>query len=429
MTRGRSVMSNVRRPEAEGGGAHGADATGGADVPSRAGRATAPGVRRAGRPAPCGTRAVRGSSGPSVSSRSRNSWRASGSSFTRSSRPSSRASTSVGRPRRRAAASRASASSRRVSGVSGIRPSRVTASSVSPRAMSRAARAGMATGWSGSSSRARRSGSSAPASAPAAASRSASDWAGARPLDERPDRGLGLGADELVDHRAVPDGEHGRDRLDLEAGRHRRVLVDVDLDQLDRAVGGRRPPARGSGRASCTARTTGAQRSTTTGTSEERSRTASSNVASVTSTMVCDDTGRGSPVRATGRGPAPATRVASGHGCSTERRRHRRPARRRGHRPRARSPTGWPPTSPASVPPFDFELIAGGRSNLTYRVTDARRPRLRPAPAAGQPRAAHRPRHGPRAHRHQRPRSRPTCPSPGPSACAPTPTSTAPRST
>ena len=24
----------------------------------------------------------------------------------------------------------------------------------------------------------------------------------------------------------------------------------------------------------------------------------------------------------------------------------------------------------SSVPPYDFELIAGGRSNLTYRVTD-----------------------------------------------------------
>jgi aminoglycoside phosphotransferase (APT) family kinase protein len=35
---------------------------------------------------------------------------------------------------------------------------------------------------------------------------------------------------------------------------------------------------------------------------------------------------------------------------------------------------------PGCEPPFTFELIAGGRSNLTYRVTDAAAP---PSPSAG----------------------------------------------
>src|SRR5262245_62608419 len=34
--------------------------------------------------------------------------------------------------------------------------------------------------------------------------------------------------------------------------------------------------------------------------------------------------------------------------------------------------TGWFSAHvPDAVPPLDFDLIAGGRSNLTYRVTDA----------------------------------------------------------
>jgi len=47
---------------------------------------------------------------------------------------------------------------------------------------------------------------------------------------------LGDGTDEPVDHLTVPEGEHGRDRLDLERGRDPGVLVHVDLHQLDRAA-------------------------------------------------------------------------------------------------------------------------------------------------------------------------------------------------
>ena len=51
-------------------------------------------------------------------------------------------------------------------------------------------------------------------------------------------RRLGLRADEPVDHLAVLQGEHGRDRLHLEAARDGRVLVDVDLGQGHRPLGG-----------------------------------------------------------------------------------------------------------------------------------------------------------------------------------------------
>ena len=47
----------------------------------------------------------------------------------------------------------------------------------------------------------------------------------------------GLGPDELVDDGAVLHGEHRGDRLDLETAGHGRVLVHVDLGQLDGAVG------------------------------------------------------------------------------------------------------------------------------------------------------------------------------------------------
>ena len=58
-----------------------------------------------------------------------------------------------------------------------------------------------------------------------------------QPRDELFDRRLAEGTDEPVDDLAVPYGEHGRDRLHLEALRDNRVLVDVDLDELDRARG------------------------------------------------------------------------------------------------------------------------------------------------------------------------------------------------
>ena len=44
--------------------------------------------------------------------------------------------------------------------------------------------------------------------------------------------------------------------------------------------------------------------------------------------------------------------------------------------------------------PFEFTLITGGRSNLTFLVTGADGRRARPAPATARARAGHRARHG-----------------------------------
>ena len=49
--------------------------------------------------------------------------------------------------------------------------------------------------------------------------------------------------------------------------------------------------------------------------------------------------------------------------------------------------------------PLAFELIAGGRSNLTFRVTDATGTAFALRRPPDEPRPAHRPRHGARAHR------------------------------
>ena len=134
------------------------------------------------------------------------------------------------------AASRASASSRRVSAVSGIRPRRAMASSDSPRAINRAARPVMAPAWSGCSSRARRNGSSVPSrTLRPPAGRPPRAQGAARPRT-RPRR-LGLGPDELVHHLAVLQGEHRRDGLHLEAGPDGRILVHVDLGQGHRTLG------------------------------------------------------------------------------------------------------------------------------------------------------------------------------------------------
>ena len=64
-------------------------------------------------------------------------------------------------------------------------------------------------------------------------------FAGGRrqPGHELRHRGLRQGADEAVDDLAVAHRIHGGDRLNLERRRYLRVLVDVDLDQLDGAVG------------------------------------------------------------------------------------------------------------------------------------------------------------------------------------------------
>ena len=181
----------------------------------------------------------------------------------------------------------------------------------------------------------------------------------------------------------------------------------------------------------------GAHRSTTTGTSKDRLRTSSSNVASVTSTMADDDTGTAPRIRS----PRDVPGLRAGRGRT-------RPGSEpsagsvRGHGSRRRRPcevdiegidrdrvTGWlAATVPGLEPPFAFELIAGGRSNLTYRVTDraGRAYALRRPPVSHVLPTAHDMR---REHTVISALSRPACRCPGPSGCAPTTPSTARRST
>ena len=61
---------------------------------------------------------------------------------------------------------------------------------------------------------------------------------GHEPLDEALDDGRRLRAGELVDELAVAERLDVRDALDAVAARDVRVRVDVDLDELDGAVGG-----------------------------------------------------------------------------------------------------------------------------------------------------------------------------------------------
>ncbi len=64
--------------------------------------------------------------------------------------------------------------------------------------------------------------------------------------------------------------------------------------------------------------------------------------------------------------------------------------------------------------------MAGGRSNLTFKVDDAERPSDRAAPATSQLGARHRARRRPRAQDHQRARARQRCPCPTHSGAATT---------
>ncbi len=57
-------------------------------------------------------------------------------------------------------------------------------------------------------------------------------------IDESLDLAVGQGAHEAVHRLAVDEGVDGGDRLHLQLGGDARVLVDVDLDQPDRALGG-----------------------------------------------------------------------------------------------------------------------------------------------------------------------------------------------
>src|SRR6202034_653830 len=103
----------------------------------------------------------------------------------------------------------------------------------------------------------------------------------------------------------------------------------------------------------------GAHRSTTTGTWFDRASTACSNVASVTSTMSGDHTRWSTdpvPGQLGGYGAGAATSVGTMDPRGID-------------QPKV---TAW---FEANVPdvkaPLEFTLIAGGRSNLTFRVTDS----------------------------------------------------------
>ena len=191
-------------------------------------------VRRASTRAPCGTDAVRGSSGPSASSRSTSSWRAASSSFARSSR-SRRAARRYPRrgrrPRRPAAPSRPGGPPRRPRGTAASTAERLVGAALldelgrrarrrRPRDPARAPRAANSDTTSPFSSR-----------------RSASVRLGQQPLDELAHLGLGERADERVDDLAADEGVHRGDRLGAEGVRDLRVGVDVDLHELDLALG------------------------------------------------------------------------------------------------------------------------------------------------------------------------------------------------
>ena len=265
----------------------------------------------------------------------------------------------------------------------------------------------MATGWSGWSSSARRSRRLVPGVGALVGQQVGLGPGRGQAVDEGLHHGLGLGADELVDHRAVPDGEHGRDRLDPEAGRRRVGLSSTLTLTSSTAPSVAATACSRMGPSVVHGPHQGAHRSTTTGTSAERVRTTSSKVASVTSTMATDDTGPATarPVRRPGAADrCPAARVASGHGRRTDR-----------HAPTAAADE---PPSRGSTRPGDrlagrqrgrrraaLHLRAHRRRALQPDLPGdrRRRARLRPAPAPGQPRPRHRPRHGPRAHGDQRP--------------------------
>ncbi len=118
---------------------------------------------------------------------------------------------------------------------SGIRSSRASASSVSPRSMSISASASIACSLPGIH----------PQDDAQALLVAGFDQLGDRGLlvgrqqvaDELRDHVLRIGAHEAVDDLAVLHREDRRDRLHLEGLADGRVLVDVDLDQHDLALG------------------------------------------------------------------------------------------------------------------------------------------------------------------------------------------------
>ena len=172
--------------------------------------------------------------GPISSSRSTNSWRASSSSFTRSSRRGELGVVVVVRRqrRRRAGPAPRPGAPRRSRGCGPAPPAPPRT-----RPARRAARPAPTTAasLSGSSSRARRRLTSSPASTSAATVCSSS--VGSSRSTNCPHLVLGVGAEEAVDGLAVLQRDDERDALDAERLGDAGVLVDVDLHQHDLAVG------------------------------------------------------------------------------------------------------------------------------------------------------------------------------------------------
>ena len=193
-------------------------------------------IRTGAPPAPAGTRWCAGRRRPCVSRRSTNSWRAASSSRTRSSSSSSLASISsrsVPETSTPASRRRASAASARLASVSGRRCSRASASAASPRSIRMRARPSVAAGVV----RLELEGPAQRGLVARGDQRVRLARRGRQALDERGHLRLGHRADELVHHLAVADGEDGGDGLHGEGLGDPRVLVDVDLGQLDRAPG------------------------------------------------------------------------------------------------------------------------------------------------------------------------------------------------
>src|SRR4051812_44870770 len=120
----------------------------------------------------------------------------------------------------------------------------------------------------------------------------------------------------------------------------------------------------------------GAQRSTTTGVSWERFNTSASKVASVTSIMGRSNGGAASDIPGPPRSAAGMADAGARVGLA-----HPRPQAAPSWRTMATPQdtegidvdgvTAWfEGHVPSVVPPLAFDLIAGGHSNLTYRVTD-----------------------------------------------------------
>ena len=102
-------------------------------------------------------------------------------------------------------------------------------------------------------------------------------------VEELGDRRGRKRADELAYNLAVAEGLHRRDPLDLVALRELLVRVDVDLDQLELAGPRPRPARSSTGPSVRQGPHQAAQKSTTTGSSRERSSTSRSKLSVVTS--------------------------------------------------------------------------------------------------------------------------------------------------